>query len=219
MFKTNLNFANLCLYNELDEISCCFIFLWRMGAFLCQHKASKIKTTIVWNSFSAVVYTPCNITHTIEKPIAALSVSSENFSLGFTWKSTIDCVLLPFAQNGTSYSAVILYKVKWRHCYCTPCSVCKREKFDQFNISLNYVCKHPAQYDIVSMAKRFHIGFYAKCKKCDEMYMCCICRLDEEAFWATSWQKQQNDFCAQRRLRSAWASAQSDQSLRCALNG
>ena len=25
--------------------------------------------------------------------------------------------------------------------------------------------------------------------------------------------------CAQRRLRSAWASAQSDQSLRCALNG
>ena len=43
--------------------------------------------------------------------------------------------------------------------------------------------------------------------------MCCICRLEEEAFWATSWQNQQNDFCAQRRLRSAWASAQSDQSL------
>ena len=37
----------------------------------------------------------------------------------------------------------------------------------------------PSQYDIVSMAKRFHIGFYAKCKKCDEMYMCCICRLEE----------------------------------------
>ena len=36
--------------------------------------------------------------------------------------------------------------------------------------------------------------------------------------WATSWQKQ-NGMCAQRRLRSAWASAQSDQSLRCALNG
>ena len=28
-----------------------------------------------------------------------------------------------------------------------------------------------------------------------------------------------NGMCAQRRLRSAWASAQSDQSLRCALNG
>ena len=66
-----------------------------MGAFLCQHDASKIKNTIVRNSFSAVVYTACNITHTIEKPIAALSVSSEFFlSVGFTRKSTIDCVLL-----------------------------------------------------------------------------------------------------------------------------
>ena len=33
--------------------------------------------------------------------------------------------------------------------------------------------------------------------------------------WATAWQHQQNDLCAQRRLRSALASAQSDQSLRC----
>ena len=49
--------------------------------------------------------------------------------------------------------------------------------------------------------------------------MCCINRLEEEAFWATSWQTQQNGFCAQRRLRSAWASAQSDQSLRCRLMG
>ena len=30
-----------------------------------------------------------------------------------------------------------------------------------------------------------------------------------------SWQDQQNGMCAQRRLRSAWVSAQSDQSLRC----
>ena len=53
-----------------------------MGAFLCQHEASKINT-IVRNFFSAVVYnTACNITHTIEKPTAALSVSSEkNFPL------------------------------------------------------------------------------------------------------------------------------------------
>ena len=49
--------------------------------------------------------------------------------------------------------------------------------------------------------------------------MCCICRLEEEAVWVTSWQNQQNDFCAQWRLRSAWASAQSDQSLCCGLNG
>ena len=33
--------------------------------------------------------------------------------------------------------------------------------------------------------------------------------------WAASWQNQQNGMCAQRRLRSAWASAQSDQSLLC----
>ena len=31
--------------------------------------------------------------------------------------------------------------------------------------------------------------------------------------WAASRQNQQNDMCAQRRLRSAWASTQSDQSL------
>ena len=33
--------------------------------------------------------------------------------------------------------------------------------------------------------------------------------------WAASWQNQQNGMCTQRRLRSAWASAQSDQGLRC----
>ena len=37
--------------------------------------------------------------------------------------------------------------------------------------------------------------------------------------WASAWQNQQTSMCAQRRLRSAWASAQSDQSLRYALNG
>ena len=35
------------------------------------------------------------------------------------------------------------------------------------------------------------------------------------SIWAASCQNQQNGMCAQRRLRSAWASAQSDQSLRC----
>ena len=33
--------------------------------------------------------------------------------------------------------------------------------------------------------------------------------------WATAWQNQQNDVCAHRRFRSAWASEQSDQSQRC----
>ena len=32
------------------------------------------------------------------------------------------------------------------------------------------------------------------------------------SLWATVWQNQQNGLCAQRRLRSAWAPAQSDQS-------
>ena len=36
---------------------------------------------------------------------------------------------------------------------------------------------------------------------------------------ATLWQNQQNGMCAQRRLRSAWAYSQSDQSLRCVLSG
>ena len=33
--------------------------------------------------------------------------------------------------------------------------------------------------------------------------------------WAAAWQNQQNDMCAQRRLRSAWASVKSDQSSLC----
>ena len=39
------------------------------------------------------------------------------------------------------------------------------------------------------------------------------------SIWAATWQNQQNGMCAQRRLRSAWLSAQSDKSLRCALKG
>ena len=48
-----------------------------------------------------------------------------------------------------------------------------------------------------------------------------IVRYTEEKFfeiWAASWQNQQNVVCAQRRLRSAWASAQADQSLRCLIS-
>ena len=39
----------------------------------------------------------------------------------------------------------------------------------------------------------------------DFRFWCCLCR-------AASWQNKQNDLCAQWRLWSAWASAQSDQS-------
>ena len=37
--------------------------------------------------------------------------------------------------------------------------------------------------------------------------------------WAAWWQNQRNGICVQRRLRSAWASGQSDQSLRCPHEG
>ena len=37
-----------------------------------------------------------------------------------------------------------------------------------------------------------------------------------EYIWAASWQNQQSGMCAQQRLRSAWASVQSDQSSLCA---
>ena len=145
MFKTNLDFANLCLYNEMEWNIILFHLLWHIGAFLCQHEASKIKNTIVRNSFSAVVNTDWNITHTIEKHIAALSVNS--FLRWFYmkehhWLCTTE-IIPPFVQNDISYSAVVLYKVKRRPCYCTPCSVCKREKLDQFNISLNCVYEYP----------------------------------------------------------------------------
>ena len=39
---------------------------------------------------------------------------------------------------------------------------------------------------------------------------------DTKEIWAAAWQNQQNDLCAQRRLRSAWTSTHSDQSLLCA---
>ena len=111
------------------------------GSFLCQHEASTIKSTIVRNPFSAVAYTAWNITHTIEKYIAQKTFFRWFYMQEHHWLCTTE-IIPPFAQNGTSYSAVVFYKVKRRHCYCIPCSVCKREKFDQFNISLNYVYKY-----------------------------------------------------------------------------
>ena len=54
-------------------------------------------------------------------------------------------------------------------------------------------------------------------RKCFALFLCFI--FTPYMIWTTSWQNQQNDMCAQRRLRSAWASSQSDQSLRYALSG
>ena len=50
---------------------------------------------------------------------------------------------------------------------------------------------------------------------CKELVAC----KRKKKIWAASWQNQQNYLWAQQRLRSAWASAQSDQSLSCALSG
>ena len=42
----------------------------------------------------------------------------------------------------------------------------------------------------------------------------CLAKNDQTAdlIWAAAWQNQRNNLCAQQRLRSAWASAQSDES-------
>ena len=48
-----------------------------------------------------------------------------------------------------------------------------------------------------------------------EVKVCCSVFHILLIIWAASWQNQQNDLCTQRRLRSAWASTQSDQSLCC----
>ena len=42
------------------------------------------------------------------------------------------------------------------------------------------------------------------------------CNSQRWDIWAATWQNQQNDLCAQRRLRSVWASVQTDLSLRWA---
>ena len=49
---------------------------------------------------------------------------------------------------------------------------------------------------------------YITCRKFPKVFAC----TGENDTWAASWQNHQNGICAQRRLRSAWASAQSDQS-------
>ena len=47
----------------------------------------------------------------------------------------------------------------------------------------------------------------------------CINVLLIRTIWASAWQNQQNGMCTQQRLKSAWASAQFDQSLRCPHEG
>ena len=52
-----------------------------------------------------------------------------------------------------------------------------------------------------------------------EVLICSSSSSSSNASWAGARQNQQNDICALQRLRSAWASTQSNKLLRCALNG
>ena len=53
---------------------------------------------------------------------------------------------------------------------------------------------------------------YCSVKSCNP---CLTATLNPNDNWAAAWQNHQNDLCAQQRLRSAWASTQSDQILHC----
>ena len=92
MFKTNLDFANLCLYSELDEISCCFIFcdVWVFFCVSISHQK--------YNSpkffFCCSIYSLQHYAHHRKTHCCAFCQLRKLFSVGFTWKRTIDCVLL-----------------------------------------------------------------------------------------------------------------------------
>ena len=67
----------------------------------------------------------------------------------------------------------------------------------------------------ISTSKQTRATNYGKFKTRVMIVRCCWYKtLRVFVIWATSWQNQQW-MCAERRLRSARASAQSDQSLRC----
>ena len=98
MFKTNLEFANLCLYNELDEILCCFIFcdVWELFCVSTRHQKLKKKKN---NSspkffFCCSIYSLQHYAHHRKTHCCAFCQLRKLLSVGFTRKSTIDCVPL-----------------------------------------------------------------------------------------------------------------------------
>ena len=68
------------------------------------------------------------------------------------------------------------------------------------------------QYWLETVSKHRSIHF---ANQSIRLYILAQSDFGSDRLWAASWQKKQNGMCAQRRLRSAWASAQSDHSLRC----
>ena len=95
MFKTIHDFANLCLYNELDEISRCFIFgdVWEL--FFVSARDIKNKK---YNSpklfFCCSIYSLQHYAHHRKTHGCAFRQLRRSFSVALIWKSTIDCVLL-----------------------------------------------------------------------------------------------------------------------------
>ena len=187
-----------------------------MGAFLCQHEALKYNSPKLFLCCS--IYSLQHYAHHRKTHCCTFCQLRKLFFRWFYmkehhWLCTIE-IIPPFAKNGTSYSAVAVYKVKRWHCYCTPCSVCKREKFDQFNISLNYVYKYP----VPAWLNDFILGSMRNVKN----VMKCICAAyvdSRKKHFEPPHDKPNKMISVPSEDSSAWASAQSHQSLRCALNG
>ena len=141
-----------------------------------------------------------------------------------------------FALHCKSYSH--FFSIKFQH-ICVSLDVNFNESltnnivsFEQLGPDQHYIHAVSIEYSlgafwIVKDAKFYHVD-----NKTD--YTAQMCRLvrvfighmSEDTFpritahmWASTWQNLQNGMCAQWRLRSAWASTLSDQSLPCVLNG
>ena len=156
MFKTNLDFANLCLYREL-EISCCFIFgeVWEL--FFVAARAIKIKITIVLNFFCCSIYILQHYAHHRNHNCYAFCQLRKVFFRCFYMKEqhwlcpTEFIPHLPKTALPTAHSFIT--KSNDGTGYCTPCFVCKREKFDQFNTSLKYVYIHIIFFSVTNSNK------------------------------------------------------------------
>ena len=152
MFKRKPDFANHCLYRELDEIPCCFIFcdVWELLFVSASHKTAIVRNSFFCCSINRLqhyVYRGkkkkkkkkkhccafCQLRFFTVVLHRATSVKFVDFRLYILYIVFCTEFIHLFVQKGISYSTVALCKVKRQDCYCTPCFVCKREKFDQFH--------------------------------------------------------------------------------------
>ena len=109
-----------------------------------------------------------------------------------------------------TWSIVSVYMYVWLY----VCMLCMYGWMDGWMDGWMYVCMYVCIYvytriNCIIIISGFRIADEAFLKYSSIRTSC--------SMWAASWQNQQNDLCAQRRLRSAWASAQSDQSSMSAL--